>query len=163
MSLALRIVGHPAVVLLFRLFVGGAFVLAAWPKIADPQAFAMTISNYRILPDNLIHLTAILLPWVEAVCGVALILGLWTRAATVAILGMLLIFVIFIISAIARNLDISCGCFDPSPRGKHMSSMTLIWDIIWMGMGVHILIFERPFLGLDALFNWRRHKKEKDS
>ena len=54
---------------------------------------------------------AITLPWIEIVAGVLLVIGLWARAAAFMCVGMNVVFIIAIISALRRGLDISCGCF----------------------------------------------------
>jgi len=48
-----------------RLVMAGIFLYASIDKIAHPAAFAKDIYNYQILPDALINLTALLLPWLE--------------------------------------------------------------------------------------------------
>ncbi|MCC5823580.1 MAG: DoxX family membrane protein [Phycisphaerales bacterium] len=99
----------------FRLVLGGLFCVAAWAKLHDPQSFAEAIKGFRVLSEHdhafLITAAAFMIPWVEMVAGVALILGLWTRAAALA-LGLALIgFVVGLVSVIARGIDGDCSCF----------------------------------------------------
>jgi hypothetical protein len=70
-----------------------------------------------VLPDSLINLTAILLPWVELVLSLSLIINVWISGA--AVLGNLLLqsFFSILILNLARGFDVSCGCFRP-PRVK---------------------------------------------
>ena len=79
------------------------------------------IYNYRILPGGLINIAALALPWVELLTGLALILGIWKRAARWIIVAMLVVFMIAIAYNLARNNAIDCGCFDTSAAG-------LTWD-----------------------------------
>ena len=58
-----------------RILIGVIFVWASWDKMLNPDGFARIIENYQILPDSFIAPTALLLPWVEALCGVLLISG----------------------------------------------------------------------------------------
>ena len=96
---------------ILRLGVGGVFVVAGALKIWDPTAFAGDIANYRLLPHELINLLAITLPWIEVAAGLLLVLGIWKRASAVLITLMMIVFLVAIGQALARGLDIRCGCF----------------------------------------------------
>lgn len=106
-----------------RFFLGFIFVYASIDKILHPAAFAETIHNYQILPDLLINVAAVVLPWLEFVIGSLLILGLWMPGAVFTCNGLLLVFFATLVFNLARGLDIDCGCFsastDPS-SGGHM-------------------------------------------
>ena len=101
-----------------QLALGAIFIAAALPKIADPPSFAHMIYNYRILPAGLINISALVLPWVEIVCGLALVLGFWRVPARNIIVAMLVVFIAAIAFNLARNNAIDCGCFDVSAVGK---------------------------------------------
>lgn len=133
----------------FRVALGVVFIFAAAPKIADPLGFAKSIANYHLVPDALINAMAITLPWIELCCGLALVLGLSPRANLLAVEALLLVFIVAIVSAMSRGLDISCGCFSTATaESASMTRWTLTWDIIWLAMGLHALIFDRPLLSL---------------
>lgn len=80
--------------LLARLGVGVVFVWLAYNKTLDPIDFMKLTHEYGVLPEQApyLNLTAVVTPWIEIVCGVALILGIYTRGAAACILGMLLFF-----------------------------------------------------------------------
>lgn len=94
-----------------RILLGGVFVYAAWEKVQDPAMFATMVAGYKFLPAVLINLFALVLPMVELVAGVALIVTKWPRESTLVIFGMLCMFMVGLIQAAIRGLDISCGCF----------------------------------------------------
>lgn len=99
-----------------RLVVGGFFIYAGYVKIIDPFAFAKNVYQYQILPDSLINLVALYLPWLELLCGIALILvPRLRRGASGWIFAMLLVFTIAILFSLFRGLDISCGCLSTNP------------------------------------------------
>ncbi len=112
-------------VLLCRVIVGGVFIYASLDKLANPQAFAEVIHHYRIVPMALLHPAALLLPMVEFVVGAALVLGLWRRGSSLILAVLLLAFMVGIGSALMRNLDISCGCFNTD--GGHAVGLSLLW------------------------------------
>jgi uncharacterized membrane protein YphA (DoxX/SURF4 family) len=112
--------------LILRLGLGVLFICASLDKIQHPGLFAKAISNYRILPLPFLHLTAIVLPWLELLTGLALILNRFPRAANLLLGGMLLIFTMGIISAMARGLDFNCGCFDLNAEASNMG----LWKVL---------------------------------
>ena len=105
---------HPWLTIRVQLALGLIFIVAALPKIADPPSFAHMIYNYRLLPAGLINISSLLMPWVELVCGMALIVGVWRRAALSIIGLMLVVFIIAISINLARGNAIDCGCFNVS-------------------------------------------------
>lgn len=101
-----RIVGLAA-----RLILSGLFIYSGGVKLLDLQTFALGISGYQLLPENLVIPLAYVLPWLELWCGVVLwLVPPFRRSAWVLITAMLLVFTAAKISALQRGLDISCGC-----------------------------------------------------
>ena len=94
-----------------RVALGLIFLVAAWGKIVDPAALAKIIHNYRILPDMLINLAALTLPWVEVVVGMCLIVGFANRGASLVASLLLVVFMAAMAYAYARGYDTQCGCF----------------------------------------------------
>ena len=101
-----------------RIALGLIFVVAAIPKIVDPPSFAHAVYNYRMVPGPFVNLIGLVMPWLELLSGLALVLGLFRRAASVVIGAMLLVFIGGISLNLARNNPIDCGCFDPHAAGK---------------------------------------------
>lgn len=98
-------------ILLARLLVAGVFVMAALPKIQDPVAFASSVAAFRVIGPELSGWVALLLPWLELVIGVGLVVPAIRRASGGLIGLLLVVFIGLHLSAWARGLDISCGCF----------------------------------------------------
>jgi len=145
--------GNPwvrAAAILSAIFVGYIFVRAALPKILDPLSFAKIIYHYKILPDSLVNLAAIYLPWLELLCGVVVILVPWWRAASGwLIAAMLVVFAAGMVSVLARGLDITCGCFSTSGEGETISGMNIARNtallactflVIWAHSGKRFLV-----------------------
>jgi putative oxidoreductase len=105
---------HPWLTIRVQLALGAIFIIAALPKIADPPSFAHMIYNYRILPAGLINFSSLVMPWVELLCGVALVIGVWRRATLSIIALMLIVFIVAISFNLARGNAIDCGCFNVS-------------------------------------------------
>jgi len=106
-----RLVTSSPVVRGARLVVGLLFAAAGLAKIGDPGSFAAQLHNFRLLPIALENLVAITLPWIELVAALALIFGIRARAGAAMATAMLTVFTLAVLSALARGLDIECGCF----------------------------------------------------
>ena len=113
-----RFFTSPWLTIRVQLALGAIFVIAAIPKIADPPSFAHMIYNYRLVPGSLINLSALVMPWVELLAGLALILGVWKAAARTVTGILLAVFIIAISINLARDNAIDCGCFNVADRGK---------------------------------------------
>lgn len=118
---------HPWLTIRVQIALGAIFVVAALPKIADPPSFAHMVYNYRILPAGLINISALIMPWLELLAGLALILGVWKSAARNIIATMLLVFIVAIAFNLIRDNAIDCGCFDQS--AANLSHEERIWDM----------------------------------
>ena len=96
---------------MIRIILGLMFIYAGAEKISDPEAFAISISNYRLLPTAAINFFAIILPWIELVAGILLIFGIAVKENSSILFSMLLVFTIAIVISLFRGLSIDCGCF----------------------------------------------------
>ena len=112
----------------FRLMLGGIFIYASIHKIIFPASFADAVFNYQILPDALINLTALILPWLELIIGILLVLNVWMPGASVIVTGLLFSFACALAFNMARGLDIACGCFTTSSTGNEMTFLTVMRD-----------------------------------
>jgi len=131
---------HPWLTIRVQIALGAIFVVAALPHIADPPSFAHMVYNYRILPAPLINISTLVMPWVELLCGLALILGVWTRAARTIIGLMLVIFIVAISWNLARGNAIDCGCFDVSASGKtYEERIRDMWIVVLRDVGMLLM------------------------
>ncbi len=112
---------------LLRLIVGGAFITAGALKIAGPEKFVLAVSNYRLVPHELLHAVAILLPWIELTAGAFVLAGVWLRPAALLLAGLTAVFFAAIVSALARGLNLECGCFG-TVGGQHVGLVNLVID-----------------------------------
>jgi putative oxidoreductase len=126
--------------LALRLILGAIFIFAGVLKIYQPAKFALDIANYRLLPHELINMFAITLPWVEVLAGLFLILGIWLKPSALLVLAMTMMFFFAISSALARGLNIECGCFGTVGGGK---------------VGLSKLAEDTALLCLAAWLTWR--------
>jgi putative oxidoreductase len=97
-----------------RLILGGLFLYSGAIKLLDPAAFQIDVANFRLVPWGLSGWVALYLPWIEALCGAALILRKPFGGSIALLGGMMAVFIVVLASAWARGLDVSCGCFGSS-------------------------------------------------
>jgi len=133
-----------------RIALGVVFVFASYDKILHPEAFAEAVFNYQLLPDFLINLTAIVLPWVELMLGLFLLIGIWIPGAAALSTLLLTTFMAAILFNFARGLDISCGCFSTSPSEGSMAIWTILRDVVFLLMAVYlcfVTFFQKQITG----------------
>ena len=131
---------HPWLTIRVQIALGIFFVAASLPKLADPPSFAHMVYNYRIVPGAFINLMALTMPWIELLCGLALILGIWTDAARSIIAALLLVFIVAISINLGRNNAIDCGCFDVSAAGKtHEERIADMHFVVFRDLGMLLM------------------------
>ena len=103
---------HNKYLLLFlRIIMGLIFIYSGIQKISDPRGFGIAIENYRIFPFFIINFLAITIPWLELITGMFLLFGILLKESSSIINVLLFLFIILLVSALIRKLDIDCGCF----------------------------------------------------
>jgi len=128
-----RFVRHRVTIRVCQIAIGAIFLVAALPKIGDVSAFAKQVHNYRMLPIALENLFAMTLPWIELVAGLALVLGIRARAGATLSAGLMVVFLVAIAQAVARGLDIDCGCFGTSDASQ-VGIKRLAEDVLFLAL-----------------------------
>jgi putative oxidoreductase len=124
---------HKYLVLAVRLFFGGVFIIASIEKIAYPETFAISVEAYKVLPISFINIFSLVIPWMELLCGVFLLGGVFLRASASLLTLFLGMFTVAILSAMMRQLNIDCGCFGPA------HSTPVGWNKILEDFGLIVL------------------------
>jgi len=104
------------------LIIGGIFIYAGVIKAMDPVAFANDIDNYKILPWPFAVRLAFYLPWLEMLCGLALILRFLYRGGLFILTGLTFVFIAASVIAKVRGLDITCGCFGHASKNWNFTT-----------------------------------------
>ncbi len=124
------------------LIVGGVFIYAGAIKAFDPIRFASDIDNYKMLPWFIGVRLAFYLPWLEILCGVALIVRRLYLGGLSILTALTSIFIAATIAAKVRGLDITCGCFGHASQNWNFPAH-LVLDLVLLGALV-LLIRVRP-------------------
>lgn len=129
---------------------GGVMAGASWAKIADPPGFMRSLYAYLLLPDALLAPLALFLPWLEALCGLALILGPARRGAAAITLALMVVFLGALGINRLRGNPVDCGCFGGShaqkTRDERLRDMDLamLRDVGLALLALNLLRKERP-------------------
>ncbi len=114
-----------------RLGLGVLFIYSALAKISDPYNFAFSVMRYRVLPDFTIGVFSLTMPVLELLAGLSMIFTKWLRESALLVTGMLAMFIVALVQALARGLEISCGCFGvPSVGGRDEILIALVRDVV---------------------------------
>jgi uncharacterized membrane protein YphA (DoxX/SURF4 family) len=135
-----RVLDKDWLTLFSRLLIGGVFIYASFYKIIEPAGFAKSIWYYHIMPGSTINLLALVLPWLELVCGVAVIVGWQYRGAAAWLNIMLIIFIVALASTIVRGLDIDCGCFKAAQSATAPAWRSLLLDAGLLVFGIQMCV-----------------------
>ena len=54
---------------IFRIIIGGIFLIAGLAKISDPVRVILTLREFKLFPEMIIPFTAVYLPWLEFIIG----------------------------------------------------------------------------------------------
>ncbi|MCF8108931.1 MAG: DoxX family membrane protein [Desulfohalobiaceae bacterium] len=132
-SSTMRVVYHA-----LRLLLGGIFLYASYDKILHPAAFAEAVYNYQILPDYLVNLVALVLPWLELLLGLCLIAGVWLPGTIVISTGLLTVFIAALVFNQLRGLDIHCGCFSTETSEGPAGILTVFRDVFFLAVSTYL-------------------------
>jgi putative oxidoreductase len=128
--------------LALRWLMGLLFLYSGIEKISAPAQFAKIIYGYALFPDISINLIAIVIPFLEAVSGGALVLGIYPRSAAAIIDGLLFAFLISISINLARGHVFDCGCFSLTPSEAPLSAWFLLGrDLFLFLLGLVVFFF----------------------
>lgn len=136
-----RIMTSPWTYRIIRFVIGAIFIYAGAVKLADPKAFAHTISSYGLVPEILLAPVAVGLPALEVLAGIGLLFN--TKGSLTVIFSMLVMFVFVLWYGILKDLSIDCGCFSPEEIIEQNSLKNAFYrDLVMIG-AVFYLYFYR--------------------
>ena len=137
-----------------RLLLGGMFLVAAFPKVMNPAAFAMAVRGYKIIPFAYSNLFAIAVSWAELFAAVMLILGILTRKSAAAIGMLLVVFIVAISTVMVRGMVVDCGCFGEK-GGSNTSWLLIVRNV---GLLAACIIVIKYNDGFASLYPFRRKR-----
>ena len=145
----------PQLICLVRFILGLVFLFASVGKILDPKAFAENLIAYRIFDSpQMLKYVAVTLPWIEWLCGIFLVLGVFVRSMSALATLLLFAFLAGMISALLRGLEIHCGCFG-SPQ-ETIGAFSLLRDGFFLVGSLIVLLSPVDPYSLQGFLHDRR-------
>jgi len=140
-NFSLRVLTSKELAFILRLYIGGLFIFASLYKMNHAAEFAESIANYQLVPYWAVNTLAVTMPWLELICGLMLVIGFRAKSVTVMIGVMMAMFTVALVINVLKETPISCGCFSTS--GDVIGWHTVLRDVIWVSMIIHIYYFDR--------------------
>lgn len=150
--------GNSLILTGLRVFLGAVFVYASYDKILHPQQFSLAVFQYQLLPDHLVNLTALALPWLELLIGVLLIFGVWMPGAALTAFSLLCAFIIALVINRIRGLDIHCGCFSTEATAGSAGIGTIARDVAFLLISLVIVV---AALYPEKIQRWRQIQQRR--
>ncbi|HIY39918.1 MAG TPA: DoxX family membrane protein [Candidatus Nocardiopsis merdipullorum] len=145
---------QPWLTLACRIGLAAVLITAAVTKF-PPALSVEAVEAYDLFPTALAELIGYTLPLFELALAALLLVGLATRYVGAVGTLLMVVFIAGIISAMARGLNIDCGCFGGggtvAPEETDYG-ISIARDLAFAAMGAFIAFFPRSPFALDRLF-----------
>ena len=140
----------------FRIIIGGIFLISGLAKISDPIRFMLTLREFSLFPEIIILFAAIYLPWLEFILGLFILLGILYRTSSLILACLNLSFTLAILSLILRGIEVDCGCFGLLADMLKLPDMadmkTVVRNIIFIGICFSIFKIKKTRFSLEGYF-----------
>lgn len=130
---------------LAEICLGAILAISAVTHLNNQYRFLDSVLNYRILTGNSAEFLAALLPYLEISAGTALISAVFRKGALVIATFLFTMFLIAQSSALARGLNISCGCFGDLGGLVSFKSVTIVFCLMMVSIGLLTSVFREGF------------------
>jgi len=132
----------PRLSTLCRIAIALVFVIAGAMKLLHPAAFFADLLSYRVpLPEMLLRLVTVWLPWLEVLCGVGLLVNRWPETVRPLVTALCAIFVVMLAQAVIRGLDLNCGCLGTGgPGWLERPGIALLRAALLCGASVYVML-----------------------
>ncbi len=134
------------------LVVSVAFIYSGVLHLRNPYQFYAAVLKYELLPPLLAQVTVALLPGLQILCGMGLVLNRWRPLCRSVLIGLTIVFLAAQAGAMARGLQIGCGCF-----GSLSSETIGWWTLARTSTFLFILVLTGPARRL-----WSRRSPRED-
>ena len=138
----------------FRIIIGGIFLISGLAKISDPIRFILTLREFRLFPEIIVPFAAIYLPWLEFILGLFILLGILYRTSSLILACLNLSFTLAILSLIIRGIEVDCGCFGLLADMLKLPDMAdmkaVIRNLIFIGISIYIFRTEKTAISLEG-------------
>lgn len=143
-----------AISFIFRIIIGGIFLVSGLAKISDPVRLIFTLRDFKLFPEIIVPFTAIYLPWLEFILGLLVLSGLLYRTSSLMLACLNFTFMLAILSVIVRGIEVDCGCFGMLADMLKIPDMAdmkaVIRNLIFIGMCIYIFKAKKTMFSLEG-------------
>ena len=122
-------VAWPWISTVARLGLAVVWIVAGSLKVTDLAASGRAVNAYQLMPYDAAKIVGAVQPFLEIALGLLLLIGLAVRLSAGISAALLLIFIVGIVSAWARGLQIDCGCFSQGGALAAGQTPAYAWEI----------------------------------
>ena len=137
----INLLSNNRVLLALRMVMGGVFILASVDKIINPSMFAMILKEYKLIPDILVPLVAVTLPWIEFFTGVFVLADIFTQSSALIMIGLNLVYIAGIVINLVWGLVHECGCFTIFGLNEPIGGFSIARDIVFILLSLPLLFY----------------------
>lgn len=144
---------QPWLTLACRIGLAAVLITAAVTKF-PPALSVQAVEAYDLFPTDVARLIGYTLPLFELALALLLLVGLATRYVGAVSALLMVVFIAGILSAMARGLNIDCGCFGGGGQvepGETTYGISIARDIAFFAMGAFIAVWPRSPFALDRV------------
>lgn len=128
-----------------RLGSAGLWLVAAVGKLKDPIKFMGGVEQYGIVPGWAVPAMGVAMPGMELALGLCLLASWKVKPAALLSNGLMLVFIVAMLSAMARGLELDCSCFDLLHFGPSIVGWKTVGrDLVMMAPTVWLAFWDRP-------------------
>ncbi|HEX3336817.1 MAG TPA: MauE/DoxX family redox-associated membrane protein [Jatrophihabitans sp.] len=125
-----------------RLVLGIVWIWASIAKLRAPRTFVQAVRAYDATPEWLSKAIGYGLPVLEICLGVLLIIGIAVRMAAAVSALLFVVFLIGLVQAWARGLQIECGCFGGGGATNNPSYwLDVLRDLGLLALSVYLVVW----------------------
>jgi protein-disulfide isomerase/uncharacterized membrane protein YphA (DoxX/SURF4 family) len=144
-----------------RLVLGIVWIWAAIPKLHSPLTFIQAVRAYDATPEWLSQAIAYGLPVLEFCLGAVLILGIMVRIAAATSAALFVVFLIGLIQAAARGLQLSCGCFGGGGQTLQTQyTLDILRDVGLLILAGYLIVWSFTQLSIEQYLARHDHVEE---
>jgi len=152
MKMLVKFLSHPATLGVFKVLLGALFVISSISKIQNPSKFMDSIEAYKLLPVIFVHPMAIIIPWLQIVCGLFFIFDIYAQSTAFILSSLLVVYTAAIAQAFARGMSMDCGCFDLiEGLEDKVGWKSIARDLVFLGMTGAVFLFDKNTVNVYGL------------
>jgi uncharacterized membrane protein YphA (DoxX/SURF4 family) len=129
------------------------FLLSSFGKLVDIERYSVdAVYNFDILPLGLARFFGLTMPFIELLCALGLLFGVFTRLCAFGISMMSLSFFIAKTIVLSQGRSIECGCFGAII--DTLASVTIYMDLPMMALALMIVFAPASSRHWASLAKW---------